>query len=222
VRAEGRLRGEGIALVDAIEDTDLVRIAHGCVDLPLITGGSGISRALPGAWRERLGWMPSPPPRQARRLRASKALLLAGSCSDATLRQIETWRQAGRPLRRLDAEPAELADWCEGAWQGSEGALIYSSAPAAERTASPESVEAAFAKLASMLRGRYARLIVAGGETSGAVVDALGVKAVRIGDAIDPGVPALQAVGDTPLHLALKSGNFGAPEFFEKALHALE
>jgi uncharacterized protein YgbK (DUF1537 family) len=65
------------------------------------------------------------------------------------------------------------------------------------------------------------KLVVAGGETSGAVVQALGVKALRIGPQIDPGVPWTMGLGNPPLALALKSGNFGAPDFFTKALEML-
>jgi uncharacterized protein YgbK (DUF1537 family) len=76
--------------------------------------------------------------------------------------------------------------------------------------------------MAAIARGLVAkgvrRLVVAGGETSGAVVEALGVKGLRIGPAIDPGVPWTVSLGDPPLALALKSGNFGAPDFFIKAI----
>ncbi|MBY0440083.1 MAG: hypothetical protein K2W80_18020, partial [Burkholderiales bacterium] len=64
------------------------------------------------------------------------------------------------------------------------------------------------------------RLVVAGGETSGAVVGALGVRALRIGPVIAPGVPWTASDGGAPLWLALKSGNFGAPDFFRTALDA--
>ncbi len=65
------------------------------------------------------------------------------------------------------------------------------------------------------------RLVVAGGETSGAVVSALGIRAFEVGPEIDPGVPALRTDSTPSLGLALKSGNFGAPDFFDKALRAL-
>ena len=62
----------------------------------------------------------------------------------------------------------------------------------------------------------FNRLIIAGGETSGAVVNGVGVKALEIGPEIDPGVPWTLAIGGPNLALALKSGNFGAPDFFTK------
>src|SRR6201999_4485022 len=110
--------------------------------------------------------------------------------------------------------------------------LIYASAP-------PEQVAAVQAKLgrehagaliedtlAKIAQGLIAagvrRLVVAGGETSGAVVQGLGVKALRIGPQIDPGVPATLAIGKPQLALALKSGNFGGEDFFMKALDHLK
>ena len=121
-----------------------------------------------------------------------------------------------------DSELMRLVQWCEDAWRVGPYALVYSSAPPHQRSNSAADIEHAFGRIASALRGKYGRLVVAGGETSGAVVEALGIKAVEIRDAIDPGVPALTARGEPPLRLALKSGNFGCPEFFEKAARFLE
>jgi uncharacterized protein YgbK (DUF1537 family) len=156
-----------------------------------------------------------------------KALLLAGSCSSATLGQIAAWRKSGGALAPMnteaagEAEAARLADCCAAAWKTQHAVLVYSSAAPGERRGSPEAIENVFGRLAGILSGRYGRLIVAGGETSGAVVEALGIRAVAIGPEIDPGVPALRTVSGPPLGLALKSGNFGAPDFFCKAAHAL-
>jgi uncharacterized protein YgbK (DUF1537 family) len=83
-------------------------------------------------------------------------------------------------------------------------------------------VEEAMAAIAKGLVARgVRRLVVAGGETSGAVVDALGVRALKIGPPIDPGVPWTASLGEPKLLLALKSGNFGAPDFFIKAFERL-
>ena len=110
--------------------------------------------------------------------------------------------------------------------------LISASAPAEVvkavqdrlgRAEAGELVERAMAAIAKRLVADHdvRRLVVAGGETSGSVVSALGVSGLRIGAQIDPGVPGTVTVGDTPLALALKSGNFGAPDFFEKALRQM-
>ena len=216
-----------IALVDAVEDTDLHTIAAAVSDLRLITGGSGITKALPPVWKERFGWTPCPWNKRAR-ANNGKVLLLAGSCSAATLQQLDVWRAAGKPAERMRAESLDaseigrLTQWCEDAWRSGPAALVYSSAVPGERTGRATDVEHAFARIACGLSGKYGRLVIAGGETSGAVVDALGIGAVEIGDAIDPGVPALTALSAPRVRLALKSGNFGCPEFFEKAAHLLE
>ena len=86
------------------------------------------------------------------------------------------------------------------------------------RDAAGSMIEQAFAAAARSLVGMgFTRMIVAGGETAGAVVNGLGVTALEIGPEIDPGVPWTRSIGGTELALALKSGNFGAPDFFLKA-----
>jgi len=109
--------------------------------------------------------------------------------------------------------------------------LVYSSAPPERvravqerfgRDAVARRLDALFAESArAAVEGGVRRLVVAGGETSGAVVSALGIDALAIGPEIDPGVPALARIGGPPLALALKSGNFGVPDFFAKALGIL-
>jgi uncharacterized protein YgbK (DUF1537 family) len=118
-------------------------------------------------------------------------------------------------------EIGRLSQFCMDGWKSSDAVLVYSSAAPEERRGSPEASERGLGALARVLAERYGRLIVAGGETSGAVIDALGIRAVEIGDAIDPGVPALRSLANPPLALALKSGNFGAEDFFRKAAQAL-
>ena len=89
-----------------------------------------------------------------------------------------------------------------------------------------ELVESALGHLAlTLVQEGVGRLIVAGGESSGAVVSALGIRTLRIGNQIDPGVPWTQAHStypEPPLSLALKSGNFGGPDFFTRALEVLQ
>jgi uncharacterized protein YgbK (DUF1537 family) len=164
---------------------------------------------------------------------AGATVMLAGSCSAATRGQVEAAR-AALPSLLLDADA--LAD--DGgivdeaiAWARERlakgPALIYSSADPAVvariqerhgREHAGAMIEGAFARIAAALReAGVTRYIVAGGETSGAVVEALGVNALRIGPEIDPGVPWTTSIGGAPLALALKSGNFGAPDFFAKA-----
>jgi len=231
------LEAEGVAyaITDAIEDAHLLTLGEAASDLKLITGGSGIALGLPENFR-RQGLLEKPGEAADLPSVEGHEAVLAGSCSKATLEQIEVMKR-DRPALRLD--PMELAEGFEAAgvlaWAeahlASGPVLIYASAP-------PHDVEAAQQKLgrekagslieeamAAIARGLVERgvrrLVVAGGETSGAVVQALDVEGLLIGKQIDPGVPATVIIGDAPLALALKSGNFGAPDFFMKAFKAM-
>ncbi len=232
--------GCGHAIGDAIEDADLGHWAGAIVGLPLVAGGSGVAtplaRAHAGAGRFRPAETAP-----AAAVAAPPLLVLAGSCSQATLRQIEAFRDRGHPVLRLD--PLDL-DAGEGAVEAAIGwvearleagpALVHTSAPpdrvrtVQDRLGAGRAgalAEAALSRIAlgAIENGRARRLVVAGGETSGAVVAALDVSALRIGAAIAPGVPwteALTANGGRRCWLALKSGNFGGPDFFHDALEA--
>jgi len=229
--------GAAYAIVDAVEDNDLLILDEAAADLVLITGGSGAAIGLPENYR-RAGLIPSrssvePLPRVG-----GLGAVIAGSCSVATLGQVEAMR-AKHPARGID--PLKLAADTKGevaaavAWAKDKVAhgpvLIHASAPpdavaAAQKALGRERagalVEEALATIAKALVDcGVRRLVVAGGETSGAVVQRLDIKSLRIGPQIDPGVPAVFADGNPAMALALKSGNFGAPDFFTKALEAL-
>ena len=229
------LRGEGtsIAIADAIDNDALRTLAAACVDWPLLTAGSGLALGLPAAYEQR-GWIR--PDAAAARLDPldGHAAVLSGSCSQATLAQVKAWMDAGRPAFAIDPRALARGDAVVDAalaWAIEhivrEPALIYASAaPDALRSVQAELgaaqagelVERCLAQIACALVERgVQRLVVAGGETSGAVVNALGVTQLRIGAPICPGVPWTQAEG-RPLQLALKSGNFGGPAFFAEAL----
>ena len=228
------LRSDGVALAvaDAIDNDDLRVLAAACAELPLLTAGSGLALGLPEVYARR-GWMT--PDAQAARLDAvaGGAAVLAGSCSLATNAQVAQWQAAGRPALAVDVralargEPVAERALAWARVHLPHAVLIYSTAPMlAVRAVQADVgearayalVEACLAQIArGLLEAGVQRLVVAGGETSGAVVQALGVTALRIGPAICPGVPWTQAA-DRPLWLALKSGNFGGPEFFDEAL----
>jgi 3-dehydrotetronate 4-kinase len=234
-KALGGLRAEGvrIAIVDAITDAHLRTIGAALTDMKLITGGSGIAMGLPENFRQagRLG-----PRAAAGRLEApaGKSVVIAGSCSAATRGQIETAIAVGAPCLPLDAlaiaSGTVTADavigWVE-ANSGGRPPLVYSSADpqvVAEvqaqlgRERAGTLVEDMLAEVGrGLLERGYTRFLIAGGETSGAVVGALGVTALHIGPEIDPGVPWTLSVGAPHVALALKSGNFGTPDFFLKA-----
>ncbi len=225
--------GHRIVIVDALSDRHLRTIGLAAADLALITGGSGVAMGLPEAFRAEGGagagatneGFAAPP---------GRAAILAGSCSAATRQQIEVAKAAGLPAFRIDPlalasgalTPQAVMDWI-AAQDESRPVLIYSSADPEEvgrvqaelgREHAGESVERALAAIARALAERgYTRLIVAGGETSGAVVGALDVNALAIGPEIDPGVPWTRSRSGRDLALALKSGNFGTPDFFLKA-----
>lgn len=233
-----RQQGVRMAIVDALENQDLYAIGAACADLPLVTGGSGIALGLPGNF-VRAGLLDPQQSAIAGELPAVEGLsvVLAGSASKATNAQVKAWMEK-RPAFRID--PLALASGEPVVAQAlafarqhldQQPALIYA-------TTTPEQVKQAQAELgveragllieqaladiaAALLESGVRRFVIAGGETSGAVVKALGVRALRIGAQIDPGVPATASIGSTPLALALKSGNFGSIDFFEKALRHL-
>lgn len=214
--------GVRIALVDAVTEENLDAIAEAVEDMPLITGASGISLALARLWH-RQGMLPlaplMPPLAPARGV-----LILAGSCSAATLRQLERWEAGGHSVLRV-SEPAQIieaAGRVRAEIRRTGTATVASSAPPPLRLPAPEAAQAfeqAFAALSAQVatEGLVDMIIVAGGETSGAVVKALGVQAARVAGVIAPGVPSLVTL-DGRLRLVLKSGNFGGPDFFDDAL----
>ncbi len=228
--------GHRYAITDAIRNRHLMDIGEAVAGLPLVTGGSGIALGLPKNFRRlhNLAERTAPPP-----LPAVKGLsaVISGSCSQATLGQVAEWRK-GYPAHAID--PLSLAKGADVvgvalAWARKHLAdgpvLIYASASPEEvkrvqaeigREKAGALVENALAAIAEgLVQAGVRRLVVAGGETSGAVVQKLGIKQLRIGPEIDPGVPWTESIGEPPLALALKSGNFGGPDFFAKALGKL-
>lgn len=229
--------GEGtvLAVVDAVSDEDLTAIGVACRDAPLITGGSGVARQLPGNLVE-MGLL--------RRSRSGfggargPAAVLSGSCSPVTMRQVAA-HAARHPVVAVDVDGVMAGRVDASTLTGhlvrdrEDRPLLFSTAPADAVRALQERygrervahrLDRLFADVARRLVGAgFERLVVAGGETSGAVVAALGVEAMEVGPEIDPGVPALGVPGrDAPLALALKSGNFGGDDLFDRAIDALE
>jgi uncharacterized protein YgbK (DUF1537 family) len=230
---EAARRGERLVIVDAVSDEDLLSIGDAVAEAPLLTGGSGVALGLPRNFiRQGLA---SGQGSAFEGVDGPEAVL-AGSCSKATLEQIETHRRS-HPVLQVEVEavmegavtPEALATFVHE--HEGQAPLVYSSAPPDKVRAQQEAhgretiaaaLDALFAETAARLvHDGVRRLVVAGGETSGAVVSALALDAVAIGPEIDPGVPALAAADGRPLALALKSGNFGAPDFFAKALRML-
>lgn len=225
-------------IVDAITDQHLCDIGEASVDLELITGGSGIALGLPANFR-RAGLLSCDTAASTLQAPAGRSVILAGSCSAMTRQQVAHAQDAGVASFRIDPmavadkklTAAGIAEWVMTHSTAESPALVYSSAEPAEvlaiqeklgRQAAGDMVEHLLGETAQELAARgFSRFVVAGGETSGAVVAALGVEALRIGPEIDPGVPWTTSLGGQPLALALKSGNFGAPDFFLKAWKVL-
>ncbi len=218
--------GRRLVVVDALRDEDLRAIAQAASELKLITGGSGVALGLPANFRAagKIGSTGG-----AWSGQGGRAAILSGSCSIATRGQLQLHLK-DNPGLEVSAEavlsgtqtPQSAADWV---MSRSGIPVVYSSAePEIVREvqsrhgleASAEALETFFGQTAAAMVGAgIERLISAGGETSGAVVKGLGLDSLEIGPEIDPGVPALRA-GEN-LVIALKSGNFGAEDFFEKA-----
>jgi 3-dehydrotetronate 4-kinase len=234
--SELRREGCGLAIVDALTNQDLKEIGAACADLPLVTAASGVALGLPGNFR-RMGLLSKDIVADALPETDGLSAVIAGSCSVATQGQVALM---GERHPAFNVDPLALAcgenvvaaalDWA-ATRIGNEPVVIYATARPEDVKAvqqqlgverAGELVEMALATIAQgLVKLGVGRLIVAGGETSGAVVKALGVKGLRIGPEIDPGVPWTAALQDgnqgKPLALALKSGNFGTPDFFLKA-----
>ena len=236
----GGLQADGVsyAIVDAIDDDDLVDIGLACVDLALVTGGSGIALGLPQNFRD-AGRLPERADAAQLPSVEGKSVVLAGSCSAATRAQVTAYARTnlaialdplgGDPPKTMAAKAIAAA---EQELAAGRPFLIYSTAEPSrvaqvqarrgrERAASD--IEATFGQLAvELVKRGVRRIVVAGGETSGAVVQALGIDALAIGPQIDPGVPWTLSLGEPALALSLKSGNFGSEDFFDKALRMLD
>jgi uncharacterized protein YgbK (DUF1537 family) len=224
------LRDQGVrfAVTDATTDDDLATIAAASRDLPVVTGAAGLVRLL-GAAAARVadrgteGEQVSTAP-----LPGGPALILAGSSSATTLEQVARARERF-PAYRLDPaatpDPGDLrakaVDWIGRHLEGGT-VLVYASAPPSDRDQAPpgasRAIELTMAELARAAVGRgVRRIVVAGGETSGAVVDGLGIDRVVVAREEDRGVPWLVTSGPAPLALLLKSGNFGRPDLLVRA-----
>jgi len=230
---KARAGGMVMAVVDAIIESDLRNIAFACQDLPLLTGASGLASGIPETFRKR-GLLTQNENASQLPYVSGLSAVISGSCSEATQQQVACWEVEGRPVFHLDplstnTDPylaAKAAEWARTRMD--DGPILISA------TANPESMKKVQATLGISNAGRIVeglladiacrlvelgvrRLIVAGGETSGAILKALDVHALRIGPQIDPGVHWAVSEDKRCLALALKSGNFGSEDLFLKA-----
>lgn len=234
-----RLAADGVTsiIADAIFEGDLETLGRIAIGSPVSTGASGLGLGLArSVARDAAG---SAPETGADDL-VGHAAILAGSCSTRTLQQIAEAEKI-MPVLRLDADAlvasggdvtesltwatARLADGPVLIAAGADPAEVRRVQAAHGAQRASHTIEAAIGTLAAALvDGGVRRLVVAGGETSGAVVDRLGIAGFRVGEEIAPGVPALRTIGRPggDLAMILKSGNFGGPDFFEHALARLQ
>lgn len=221
--------GRRYVVVDAVDNGDLARIAAATADHPLVSGGSGLALGLPAR---------NAPAVEAMRVMPGHRAVLAGSASEATRSQIAAARtilphhqlRLAALRENLPAEIARLTRWASDSWrdQPELPVLVYAvgdpsdierRTPAGERPAA-ELVEEALAGIAKSFAAAGARqFVVAGGESSGSVLNALEVRQLELGPALAPGVSwALGSVAGEPAYnLALKSGNFGGQTLFTSA-----
>jgi uncharacterized protein YgbK (DUF1537 family) len=227
------LRKQGVrhAVLDSLTDEHLMTLGEACADLKLVTGGSGMAMGLPANF-VRQGLMKGSQRAKLPKVGGPTAVI-AGSCSLATQGQVALMK---KDHDAFELDPMAIAtghdvvsdvlDWA--AQRLSEKPILIYSTGTPEKVKAVQArlgreqagalVEETFGKIAKgLIMKGVRRLLVAGGETSGAVVSALGVEGLAIGPEIDPGVPWTFSIGEPSLALALKSGNFGTPDFFTKA-----
>ena len=232
-----RQEGVGVAVVDAISSEDLMCLGRAVADLPLVTAGSGVALGLPQNFAA-AGLLRAADSAAALPGARGHRAIVSGSCSEATNAQVAHFIRCGGAACALDTlalaagtrEIERALDWARPLLRNGPVLVYSTAAPDAvknvqQRLGAGDAgalIERALAAVArGLVEAGVRQLIVAGGETSGAVVQALAVQALRIGPQIDPGVPWTMTTGAAPLHLALKSGNFGAVDFFIKAFDQL-
>ena len=225
-------QGVNYVVLDTLHEIHLLTQGEALRDMRLVTGGSGLAIGLARQWAS--AQPASMQAEQAGRPQGERAVVISGSCSQMTNRQVSAYRQQA-PAREVEVQACleqgaayaeQLCDWVEANSQQPLAPLLYATADAQQLQAiqqrygaarSSEAVEQLFAAVARELKARgWQRFIVAGGETSGVVAQSLGVTGFHIGPTISPGVPWVRDIHQ-PLSLALKSGNFGDEQFFTRA-----
>lgn len=204
-------------VADAVSEDDLAALAEAIDAAPLIAGSAGLIGAI-ARRRPRSDASATRPP-------AARTAIIAGSCSRRTLEQIARFREEGAPAHKVVAAPGDtaagLAQQALAWWDrlpATASALLYSSSTAEERDASVDGAAELYEEVAGLIAHGLAergvtRMLVAGGETSGAVIHALGTRVAVVGEEAALGAPWIHDVAHD-LHLVLKSGNFGEPGLF--------
>jgi uncharacterized protein YgbK (DUF1537 family) len=224
-------------VMDAIYPEDLAAIAALTVDWPLMTGNAPIVRHYPALWRER-GWLNDAPAKRPLPAVESPGVVLAGSCAERTLEQLAVFEQA-RPVYRIDIASAGSVEEAVGAALDWAATHLGSGPVSIATSAAPEQVSAAQARFgregaaafAEAILGRLAvelrkrgvrRFLVAGGETSGTVVEKLGIDRLRIGAYQGPGIARATTEQGEVIALSLKSGKLGPPDMLLPTLESMQ
>jgi uncharacterized protein YgbK (DUF1537 family) len=234
VMSELQESGVRVAIVDALSDRHLMDIGAASKDLKLITGGSGAAMGLANNFLAQSDIQSTDAAAKIPSVTGPEAVI-SGSCSQMTLAQVANMGQS-HPVFRFDAiDLAEgrvttnkIVEWASAHLVADQAFLVAASASPERvrkaqdllgRSEAGELIEKTLAEVARLLvENGLRRLLVAGGETAGAVVQALGIRGLRIGQEIAPGVPCMVTLSEEPIALTLKSGNFGNEDFFLKAL----
>lgn len=230
--------GKQRIVTDTLNERHLSRLGELCTYHALVTGGSALAPALVAAWRAKKLMLGDAQAEVALPRQSANAVILSGSCSEQANLQVATWEKQGGATYFLDPEQLMTTDTVVAdalAWirahVNDEPVLVYATSPsekvkALHRRFSSQDlghrIEQAFVTIAREVTKHCTQtLIVAGGETSGAVVAGLNLSALTVGPSIAPGVPWMFRYGEQPLTIALKSGNFGSADFYREALQQL-
>lgn len=229
--------GIDYVIVDALCDDDLARIAEFSRDWPLVTGHSAMIRHYPAHWRA-MNWIDEAATPQPLPAVSGPGAIVAGSCSRRNLEQLASFEQSGRPVLRIDLNDAangvDIVEtalaWATDRIGDNPFAIATSASPQAVgelqtrlgREEASRLADDALARIAAGLVARgIRRLLVSGGETSGAVVDALKIRELSLGPYAKGKIPLSVVEGPTRLGLCLKSGALGGDEVFNEHLEEM-
>ena len=233
---ELQAKGTSYAIADGVDDADLRRLAAVAIDWPLMTGGSTVCESYAALWRERGLLAPAAGPATLPRVKGHGAVL-AGSCAERTFEQLDHFGQR-HPVLMLDpaagvgrekAFAAEAVDWAAPRLAIGPVAIAVSSRPVAVAALQKRLGRRAAGHLAERIIGRIAvglaglgvrKYVVAGGETSGAVLEALGCRVLEAGPYEGPGTSRAVTIGGEAMSFYLKPGKLGAVDMLEAALAA--